>query len=105
SGHRGTSLDGTFNESHILAITQAICDYRVAQGIDGPLYLGNDTHALSGPAKQTALEVLAANNVTVMVQEGTPGEETYVPTPAVSYAILSHNLDPGKVGTEGVADG
>ncbi len=63
SGHRGTSLNGTFTEAHVLAITQAICDYRKGQGITGPLYMGKDTHALSGPAQRTALEVLAANNV------------------------------------------
>src|ERR1700741_2514880 len=63
SGHRGTSLNGTFTESHILAITQAICDYRHNQGTDGPLYMGKDTHALSGPAQRTALEVLATNGV------------------------------------------
>src|SRR5215472_10377235 len=68
SGHRGSSLTGTFTEAHILAITQAICDYRRAQGIDGPLYMGKDTHALSGPAQRTALEVLAANGVETIIQ-------------------------------------
>src|SRR6202451_4240059 len=67
SGHRGSSFDRAFNENHILAISQAICEYRAAQGIDGPLYLGIDTHALSRPAAATALEVLAANGVTVMI--------------------------------------
>ncbi|MGY0556957.1 MULTISPECIES: phosphoglucomutase (alpha-D-glucose-1,6-bisphosphate-dependent) [unclassified Lysobacter] len=97
SGHRGSSLDGSFNEDHILAITQAICAYRVGQKIDGPLYIGIDTHALSGPALDTALEVLAANEVEVRLSQG--GE--YVPTPAISHAILCHNL--GR--TSGQADG
>src|ERR1700756_1538324 len=68
SGHRGTSLNGTFTEAHILAITQAICEYRRSQDIDGPLYMGKDTHALSSPAERSALEVLAANNVEVIIQ-------------------------------------
>src|SRR5262250_3078397 len=68
SGHRGSSLSGTFTEAHILAITQAICDYRRGQGTDGPLYMGKDTHALSTPAQRTALEVLAANNVQAIIQ-------------------------------------
>ncbi|MGY0798524.1 phosphoglucomutase (alpha-D-glucose-1,6-bisphosphate-dependent) [Lysobacter sp. A286] len=97
SGHRGSSLEGSFNENHILAITQAICAYRVGQKIDGPLYIGIDTHALSGPALDTALEVLAANEVEVRLSQG--GE--YVPTPAISHAILCHNL--GR--TSGQADG
>jgi phosphoglucomutase len=87
SGHRGSALDGAFNEWHILAITQAICDYRKLQNIDGPLFLGMDTHALSEPAFASALEVLAANNADVMLSEGT----AYTPTPAVSHAILSYN--------------
>jgi phosphoglucomutase len=87
SGHRGSAFDGAFNEWHILAITQAICDYRKLQNIDGPLFLGMDTHALSEPAFASALEVLAANNIEVMLSEGTP----YTPTPAVSHAILSYN--------------
>ncbi|MBW2161233.1 MAG: alpha-D-glucose phosphate-specific phosphoglucomutase, partial [Deltaproteobacteria bacterium] len=87
SGHRGSSLRFSFNEEHILATTQAICDYRVAEGIDGPLYLGVDTHALSEPAAKTALEVLAANGVdTCIAPEG-----HFTPTPAVSFAILGHN--------------
>ncbi|MBW2375249.1 MAG: alpha-D-glucose phosphate-specific phosphoglucomutase [Deltaproteobacteria bacterium] len=87
SGHRGSSLRFSFNEEHILATTQAICDYRVAEGIDGPLYLGVDTHALSEPAAKTALEVLAANRVdTCIAPEG-----HFTPTPAVSFAILGHN--------------
>src|SRR5262245_40043880 len=68
SGHRGSSLRGSFNEAHILAITQAICDYRRSHGTNGPLYMGKDTHALSGPAERTALEVLAANNVETIIQ-------------------------------------
>jgi phosphoglucomutase len=87
SGHRGSALDGAFNEWHILAITQAICDYRELQNIDGPLFLGMDTHALSEPAFASALEVLAANNIEVMLSEGT----AYTPTPAVSHAILTYN--------------
>ncbi|HET6181379.1 MAG TPA: phosphoglucomutase (alpha-D-glucose-1,6-bisphosphate-dependent) [Candidatus Sulfotelmatobacter sp.] len=87
SGHRGSATDVAFNECHILAITQAICDYRKLQNIDGPLFLGVDTHALSEPAFASALEVLAANNVEVMLSEGT----AYTPTPAVSRAILVYN--------------
>ena len=87
SGHRGSSLQGSFNEAHILAVTQAICDYRRAQRIDGPLYLGKDTHALSGPAERTALEVLAANGVEAIVQK----DDGMTPTPAISRAILAHN--------------
>jgi phosphoglucomutase len=97
SGHRGCSFDRTFNESHVLAISQAICDYRARQGINGPLFLGIDTHALSVPACASALEVLAANGVEVMVA---PGDE-YTPTPAVSHAILVYNR--GR--TSGLADG
>ena len=87
SGHRGTSLDGTFTEAHILAITQAICDYRPAQGIDGPLFMGKDTHALSAPAQRTALEVLAANGVETVIQR----DDGFTPTPVISRAILVHN--------------
>src|SRR5712691_6768711 len=87
SGHRGTSLDGTFTEAHILAITQAICDYRRAQGITGPLYVGKDTHALSAPAQRTALEVLAANGVEAVLQR----DDGFTPTPVVSHAILTYN--------------
>lgn len=87
SGHRGTSLDGSFTEAHILAITQAICDYRRAQGIDGPLFLGKDTHALSGPAQRSALEVLAANGVETMLQR----DDGVTPTPVISRAILVYN--------------
>jgi phosphoglucomutase len=97
SGHRGSALDVAFNEWHILAITQAICEYRRLQNIDGPLFLGIDTHALSEPAFASGLEVLAANNVEVMLSEGTP----YTPTPAVSHAILIYNH--GR--KQGLADG
>jgi phosphoglucomutase len=87
SGHRGSSLQTAFNDDHIAATTQAICDYRREQGIDGPLFLGRDTHALSEPAWATALEVLAANDVTVLVDS----RDRYTPTPALSHAILTHN--------------
>lgn len=87
SGHRGSSLHGTFNEAHILAITQAICEYRRTQGTDGPLYMGKDTHALSGPAQRTALEVLAANGVETIIQQGSG----FTPTPVISHAILIYN--------------
>src|SRR5580704_10540506 len=87
SGHRGSAFDGAFNEWHILAIAQAICDHRKLQKIEGPLFLGMDTHALSEPAFASAMEVLAANNVDVMLSEGT----AYTPTPAVSHAILRYN--------------
>ena len=97
SGHRGSSLRGTFNEAHVLAITQAICDYRGSQGITGPLYIGKDTHALSEPAFATALEVLAANGVQAMID----CDDGYTPTPAVSHAILTYNR--GR--TSGLADG
>jgi phosphoglucomutase len=97
SGHRGSAFDGAFNEWHILAITQAICDYRKSQQIDGPLFLGMDTHALSEPAFASALEVLAANEIDVMLSGGT----AYTPTPAVSHAILRYN--DGK--KTGLADG
>ena len=97
SGHRGSAFDVAFNEWHILAITQAICDYRKQQSVDGPLFLGIDTHALSEPAFASALEVLAANNVEVMLSQGTP----YTPTPAVSHAILVFN----RARKSGFADG
>ncbi|MBL8297377.1 MAG: alpha-D-glucose phosphate-specific phosphoglucomutase [Rhodanobacteraceae bacterium] len=97
SGHRGCALDTTFNEAHVLAITQAICEYRNAQGIDGPLFVGIDTHALSQPAFETALEVLAANRVETRIAAG--GE--FTPTPAVSHAILVHNRSRSR----GLADG
>ncbi|HEV2267922.1 MAG TPA: phosphoglucomutase (alpha-D-glucose-1,6-bisphosphate-dependent) [Steroidobacteraceae bacterium] len=97
SGHRGSPLKGSFNEDHILAITQAICEYRKGQGITGPLYMGRDTHAVSGPAQRAALEVLAANGVEVVIQP----DDGVTPTPVVSRAILVHNR--GR--TERVADG
>ncbi len=97
SGHRGSALNGSFNEDHILAISQAICLYRKQQGTDGPLFLGIDTHALSTPAYASTLEVLAANGVEVMVA----GNEKYTPTPVISRAILTYNA--GK--TAGLADG
>ena len=97
SGHRGSSFDKAFNEWHILAITQAICLYRKQQQIDGPLFLGMDTHALSVPALASALEVLAANGVEVMLAE----DDEYTPTPAVSHAILTYNR--GR--KTGLADG
>ena len=87
SGHRGSSLKTSFNETHILATTQAICDYRREQGYDGPLFIGRDTHGLSEPAWATALEVLVANDVTVLVDD----RDGYTPTPAVSHAILRAN--------------
>jgi phosphoglucomutase len=87
SGHRGSPLRGTFTEAHILAITQAICDYRKQHGTDGPLYMGKDTHAVSRPAERTALEVLAANNVETIIQEG----DGLTPTPVISRAILVYN--------------
>ncbi|HZI34025.1 MAG TPA: phosphoglucomutase (alpha-D-glucose-1,6-bisphosphate-dependent) [Candidatus Binatia bacterium] len=87
SGHRGTSSDGTFTEAHILAISQAICDYRKSHGTDGPLFMGKDTHALSTPAQRTALEVLAANGVETVIQEN----DGAAPTPVISRAILVHN--------------
>src|ERR671935_422059 len=82
SGHRGSPLHGSFTEAHILAITQAICDYRHSQGIDGPLYMGKDTHALSGPAQRTALEGLAANHVHAVIQR----DDGVTPTPVISRA-------------------
>lgn len=97
SGHRGSSLESSFNEWHVLAITQAICQYRSQQAIDGPLFLGIDTHALSEPAYVNALEVLAANGVEVMLAEG----DEYTPTPAISHAILTYNRGRDS----GLADG
>src|ERR1700719_340461 len=87
SGHRGSPFRGSFTEAHIAAITQAICDSRRAQGIDGPLYMGKDTHALSGPAQRTALEVLAANGVQTIIQR----DDGVTPTPVISRAILVYN--------------
>ncbi|MFI2635285.1 phosphoglucomutase (alpha-D-glucose-1,6-bisphosphate-dependent) [Streptomyces collinus] len=97
SGHRGSSLAAAFNDDHIAATSQAICEYRAGRGIDGPLFLGADTHALSEPARVTALEVFAANEVTVLIDDA----DGYTPTPAVSHAILTHNR--GR--TAGLADG
>jgi phosphoglucomutase len=97
SGHRGTAEQGTFNEHHILAVSQAICDYRRSRRIDGPLYLGKDTHALSEPAHVTALEVLAANDIDVLVAH----DLGYTPTPAVSHAIINYN----RSRRAGLADG
>ncbi|MBI3411898.1 MAG: alpha-D-glucose phosphate-specific phosphoglucomutase [Planctomycetes bacterium] len=110
SGHRGSSLRGTFTEAHILAITQAICDYRQSQGTDGPLYMGKDTHALSGPAQRTALEVLTANGVQTIIQRN----DGFTPTPVISRAILVYNRGRrsplahggrGAGGEGGLADG
>jgi phosphoglucomutase len=98
SGHRGSALHGSFNSDHILAITQAICDYRQAQGIDGPLFLGKDTHALSGPAQCDALGVFAANGVETVIQ----ANDGFTPTPAISRAILVYNRDPGARRADGV---
>ena len=97
SGHRGSSLDTAFNDTHIAAITQAIVEYRRAQGTDGPLFIGRDTHALSGPAEHTALQVLAANGVQVLADS----ENGYVPTPALSHAIIAYN----RAGNPDTADG
>lgn len=97
SGHRGSSVDLGFNEAHVLAISQAICLYRKAQGIDGPLFIGIDTHALSTPAAATALEVLAANGVEVMLAK----DDEYTPTPAISHAIICYNRGRSR----GLADG
>lgn len=97
SGHRGSALNHTFNEWHVLAISQAVCEYRVQQGIDGPLFIGIDTHALSAPAFATALEVFAANGVTAMIAE----RDEFTPTPALSHAILTYNRRRGT----GLADG
>ena len=97
SGHRGSSLRSSFNEAHVLAISQAICEYRSSRGIDGPLFIGKDTHALSEPAFISALEVLVANGVSVMVDR----DDGFTPTPAISHAILTYNR--GR--TAGLADG
>src|SRR6516162_9360466 len=97
SGHRGTPLDGSFNEAHIIAITQVICDYRRINKIEGPLLMGKDTHALSGPAQRTALEVLAANRVETVIQRS----DGVTPTPVISREILVYNRNR----KEHVADG
>ena len=104
SGHRGSSLKTSFNEAHIIAISQAIAEYRKKAGVTGPLYLGSDTHALSGPAKKTAIEVLVANGVHVRVDS----RDDFVPTPVVSQAILTHNRAADgtqRFEGEGLADG
>src|SRR5712671_6502859 len=98
SGHRGSPLHGSFNEAHVLAITQGICDYRREHGNTGPLYMGKDTHAISGPAQSTALEVLAANNVETIIQEG----EGVTPTPVISRAILVYNRTRKKHLADGI---
>ncbi|QBJ95231.1 alpha-D-glucose phosphate-specific phosphoglucomutase [Rhodococcus sp. ABRD24] len=98
SGHRGSSLDSAFNEAHILATTQAIVEYRATQGITGPLFLGRDTHALSEPAWATALEVLVANDVVVVIDS----RDGYTPTPAVSHAILRHNATGSATRADGI---
>src|ERR1700731_4071577 len=97
SGHRGSAFNNAFNEAHILAISQALCDHRRQSGIDGPLFIGIDTHALAECAFASALEVFAANNVTVMIDE----RDGYTPTPAISHAILTYNRNR----TSGLADG
>src|SRR3954447_16616268 len=101
TGHRASSFDAAFNEAHILATTRAICEYRAAQGYDGPLFLGRDTHGLSEPAWTSALEVLAANDVTVLVDAA----DRYTPTPAVSHAILRANRGRTSGRGHGAADG
>src|SRR4029453_10890077 len=98
SGHRGSPLHGSFTESHILAIPQAICDYRRSRGYNGPLYMGKDTHAVSGPAQRTALEVLAANNVETIIQR----DDGFTPTPVISRAILFYNRNRKKDFADGI---
>ena len=98
SGHRGSALNGSFNEAHLLAITQAIVEFRARVGVSGPLFLGKDTHALSGPAQQTALQVLAANFVLTHLQ----ADDGYTPTPVVSRAILAHNADGAAARADGI---
>src|SRR3954467_10177749 len=98
SGHRGSSLNGTFTEAHILATTQAICDYRRSRAIDGPVHVGKDTHALSSPAQRTAVEVLAGNGVETIVQR----DDGFTPTPVISRAILVHNRGRGDHLADGI---
>lgn len=98
SGHRGSSLRGTFNEAHILAIAQAICDFRRMQGINGPLYMGKDTHVLSGPAEKTALQVFCANGVETVIQRN----DGFTPTPVISHAVLGHNRSGSRSPADGV---
>src|SRR5215211_1544524 len=97
SGHRGRSLESTFNEAHVLAVTEAVCRYRTSQRIDGPLFLGRDTHLLSEPAFRTIIEVLAAHEVEVVID----ADDGFTPTPVISHAILTHNRGGGA----GTADG
>src|SRR5499425_2115647 len=98
SGHRGSALRGSFNEFHVLAITQAICEYRKKESIDGPLYMGRDTHAVSEPAQRSALEVLSANGVHTLIDRA----DGYTPTPAVSHAILTHNRERATARADGI---
>ncbi len=98
SGHRGRSLDSAFNEHHVVAITRAIVEYRTLHGTTGPLFIGRDTHALSGPAQTTAIEVLSAGGVRVLAAE----DGAFTPTPAISHAIITYNRDPDHTD---VADG
>jgi phosphoglucomutase len=98
SGHRGSSLRGSFTEAHILSITQAICDYRRSVGFGGPIYMGKDTHALSGPAQRTALEVLAGNRIDTMIQR----DDDFTPTPTISHAILTYNRGRSKDLADGI---
>ena len=104
SGHRGTPEAGSFNEAHILAVTQAVCEYRKGQGIDGPLFVGKDTHAADQPATRTVLEVLAGNGVEAVIDTGEGGGSEYTPTPVISHAILAHNKGR-TAGGSGLADG
>src|SRR3954454_20890208 len=98
SGHRGSSLKQTFNEDHVVAIAAAVCEYRDREGIDGPLFLGRDTHALSGPAFATIVSVLAAHGVDVVVD----ADDGATPTPVISHAILTHNRDRGEHPADGI---
>src|SRR4051812_14444703 len=98
SGHRGKTSDNTFTEAHILAIAQAICDYRKHNHINGPLFMGKDTHALSDPAQRTALEVLAANEIETVIQK----DDGVTPTPVISWSILTHNRDHPNATADGI---
>src|SRR6185295_7900681 len=98
SGHRGSPLDSTLNEAHVLAITQAICEFRQSKNISGPLYMGKDTHAVSRPAEKTALEVLAANGVETIIQRA----DGFTPTPSISRAILVHNRNRKEALADGI---
>ena len=98
SGHRGSSQARTFNEAHVLAVSEAVCRYRHSQGIDGPLFLGRDTHLLSEPAFRTIVEVLAAHEVDVMIDAG----DGFTPTPVISHAILTHNREGGERPADGI---